>query len=208
MYDKWTGPAVAGMLTSLVLPVVAAAQTVPWDVFADTQSASVCDVVNAANAELVVLKDTGQLVLVTGEDITLESTFVDLDGFVIFEGADAGLIGFREDGDGLRSLWWTTLTGWAVNVDPFTGAPSESSLFPSDFTDVACDACEFWDDQSVCPGDNGEDTPSPFTFNLCGVGSQLSLALTAVGLTLMSLTRHRQGPPTFGRRRGRPCRSL
>jgi hypothetical protein len=185
-----------------------AAQIRPWDVFEDTQSTSVCDVINAANAELVILRDTRQLVLVSGEDVTLESTFVDPGGFVVFEEADAGLIAFREDGDGFRTLWWTTLIGRAVNVDPFTGEPTESNRVPSDSINVPCDACEFWDDRSVCPpsDDDGPDTLPPLTINLCGVGTQLSLALTALGLSVMSLMRYRPAPPTPDRRRGRPHR--
>jgi hypothetical protein len=128
----------------------AGAQIVPWDVFEDTLSDSVCDVVNAANAELVVLSDTGQLVIVTGLDVTLEDTFVDLSGFVFFEGLPVGLIDFAEDGDGFRTLWWTSLTGRVVDVSGFTGEPAETELFPSDISGVPCDACDFWDDPAVC----------------------------------------------------------
>ena len=54
----------------------AAGQTLPWDTFVDPLSSSACDVVNASNAELVVLSDTGQLVIVTGADVTLVDSLV------------------------------------------------------------------------------------------------------------------------------------
>ncbi len=97
------------------------AQTVPWDVFEDSLSGSVCDVVNSANAELVVLSAAGQLVIVTGEDVTLQDSFVDGDAFVWLDGDPVGLIEFAEDDDGFRTLWWTSLTGTVVSVNGFTG---------------------------------------------------------------------------------------
>ena len=133
-----------------VLPTLTHGQTAPWDVFEDPASPSVCDVINAANAELVVLHDTGQLVLITGTDVPLVDTILDEFDQVFFEGVPAGLISFQEDGDGFRTLWWTGLTGQVVDVDPFTGEPTATTLLPSDFFDVPCDACDFWDDQSVC----------------------------------------------------------
>ncbi|UCC30908.1 MAG: hypothetical protein JSU86_01265 [Phycisphaerales bacterium] len=159
-------------------------QIVPWDVFIDDQSDSVCDVVNAANAELVILSNTGQFVIVTGADVILEDTFVDINGDVFYLGDPAGFIDFALDGDGFRTLWWMSLTGRVVNVSGFTGEPTETDLLPSDFSDVPCDACDFWDDRTVCD--------PPITINFCGMNTQLSMALTAVGLGFMGLTRRRQ----------------
>ncbi len=168
------------------------AQTRPWDVFQDDVSDSICDVVNAANAELVVLYDTGQLVIVTGADVILQDSLVDLNGDVFFEDEYAGSIGFAEDGDGFRTVWWMTLTGHVVSIDGFTGAPTESDRFPSEFFNVPCDACDFWDDLTVCPvPDNVDDTVPPITINLCGMNTPLSMALTLAGLGFMSLMRHR-----------------
>ena len=166
------------------------AQVVPWEVFGDTESNSVCDLINADNAKLVLLRQTGQLAVVTGRDVTLQDTFVDADGFVSFEGLPAGVIGFAVDDDGFRTLWWMTLTGRVVSVDGFTGQPAESDRFPSDFTNVPCDACPFWDDPAVCtPPD---DPPQPGnTVRLCGVDVPLSLGMTMMGLAVMSFARRR-----------------
>jgi len=133
------------------------AQAVPWDVFADPDSASVCDTVNAANAELVVLSDTGELVIISGVDVVLDATFVDADGFVFFDGFPVGVIDFAEDGDRFRTLWWTSLSGTVVEVDEFTGEPFATDLFPSDFHGVPCDACAFWDDPADCVIDSDLD---------------------------------------------------
>jgi hypothetical protein len=177
------------------------AQGVPWEIYEDEPiSSSVCDVVNAANAELVVLADTGQFVIVTGDDVTLEDTLVDFDGFVYLETGIPGLldavgyIGFAEDGDGYRTLWWTSLTGRVVSVDGFTGEPTETDLFPSDFYGVPCDACDYWDDPLACwdpsvDDDSDDYIDEPITFNLCGLNAQVGAALTAVGLGFMGLTR-------------------
>lgn len=160
------------------------AQIKPWDVFIDDQSDSVCDVVNAENAELVILSSTGQFVIVTGVDVVLEDTVVDFNGDVFYLGNPAGFIDFALDGDGFRTLWWMSLTGRVVNVNGFTGEPTETDLLPSDFSDVPCDACDFWDDRTVCD--------PPITINFCGMNTQLSMALTAAGLGFTSLTRRRQ----------------
>jgi len=162
----------------------ASAQNVPWDIFYDDVSTSACEVVNAANAELVVLTATGQLTIVSGQDVTLVDTFVDVDGTVYFEGSATGIIDFAEDGDGFRTLWWMTLTGLAVEIDDFTGVPAASAFFPSDYTDVACDACPLWDDQSVC-------VVPPVTLNFCGRSTQVSLGMTMFGLMFLGFLRRR-----------------
>jgi len=120
--------------------------TPPWYLFRDGSSGATCGIVNAANAKLVLLTATNQLSLVTGTDVTLQDSQVDADGFVTFEGNPAGAIGFATDGDGKRTVWWMSLTGTVVNVNGFTGEPTQTSKLPSDFVDVACDACQFWDD--------------------------------------------------------------
>ena len=93
----------------------AQAQFIPWDTFIDDASDSICDVVNAGNAQLVVLNTTRQFVIVTGSDVTLVDTFVETNGSVFFEGEPAGVIGFALDSDGLRRLWWTSLTEHRYN---------------------------------------------------------------------------------------------
>ena len=173
----------------------AVAQVFPWDVFSDSPvSASVCDLVNAENVELVVLSETGQLVLVTGPDVTLVDTFVNVDGDVFFGNDPVGFIGFAEDGDGFRTLWWMSLTGTVVHVDYFTGEPTATDLLPTDFVDVPCDACDFWDDPTVCAEPIDPDEPDrPIIFNFCGLGAPTAVAMTAFGLLAMGLTRRRFG---------------
>ena len=158
-------------------------QQKPWVLFLDDESESRCDVVNADNAELVVLQGTGQMVIVSGTDVTLADTVVDALGFVTFEGDPAGVIDFALDGDGLRTLWWTSLTGQVVEVDGFTGEPDFTGNLPEDYRDVPCDACDFWDDAAVCP------EPQPPTVNLCGTSIPLGAASAFVGLMGMRLRR-------------------
>ena len=136
-------------------------QVLPWEVFADPDSPSVCDVINAATAELVVLRSTGELVIVSDivseVDQVIPGTFVNSDGDVFFGIFAAGFIAFADDGDGFRTLWWISATGRVFDVDPVTFLPIETSLFPDDFFDVPCDACEFWDDPTACVFDDDGD---------------------------------------------------
>jgi hypothetical protein len=164
-------------------------QNLPWESFSDdpTISASLCDLVNAANAELVVMRGTGQLVIVTGNDIAIEGSLVDAQGDVFIGQQPVGFLSFAEDGDGFRTLWWLSLTGRAIDINGLTGEVTESDLSPIDFTDVPCSACEFWDDQSVCR----QPDPSNIILNLCGLGSANAMLLTLVGLTGMRVARRR-----------------
>lgn len=141
------------------------AQGLPWVIFLDPLSDSACDLVNAENAELVVLADTGEFVIVTGFDELLVDTFVDADGFVFFNGFPVGTVEFAVDGDGFRTLWWLDSEGFVVRVNPDTGAPQITNQFPEDFIDVPCDACEFWDDPDDCFFDeDGDGVPDEFDF--------------------------------------------
>ena len=155
----------------------ASAQFEPWQTYADTRSTSVCALVNAENAELVVSRTTGQLILVTGPDVTLVDTFVDEDNFVYFEGDPVGVIDFYTDADGFRTLWWTTLNGRVVSVDSFTGEPSDTNRTPANYDDVPCDACDFWDDRSLC------DTEPPIV-NICGVGVPIVTTMSLMSLAV------------------------
>lgn len=146
----------------------------PWFLYFDTQSTSACDVVNADNAKLVVLQ-TGQMVIVSGSDVTLEDVIVDSEGFVTFEGEAAGLIDFALDGDGLRSLWWMSLVGEVARINGRTGAPSFTDNFPEEYSDAGCDACEYWDDVTLCP----EEPPVP---SICGAGLPSVATLTFASL--------------------------
>lgn len=188
------------------------AQVRPWDVFSDTLSPSICDVVNAANAELAVLSDSGNFVIITGADVILQDTFVDFDGNVFDLGDPAGFIDFADDGDGFRTLWWLSITGRVIEIDGFTGEPFESVFLPEDLTDAACDACDFWDDPSVCLDSDGDgvldiddlcpNTPSGqdvddlgctridpgIIINLCGASNSLTLFLMCCGIVTLRFT--------------------
>lgn len=129
---------------------VAVGQGLPWFQYLDTQSGSLCDVVNATNLELVVLDPTGELASITGIDVMFVDTFVDESGSVYFQGIPAGFIDFAEDGDGFRTLWLFSPFGDVADVDRFTGEPTPTGLLPSDFVDVPCDACLFWDEPEEC----------------------------------------------------------
>jgi len=185
------------VVASAMLVAVAAApaqtSTKPWQLLLDSASSSSCDVINADNAQLVLLTATSQLSIVTQTDVTLQDTQVDADGFVTFEGNPAGAIGFAADRDGKRTVWWMSLTGAVVNVNGFTGEPTETNKSPSDFVDVACDACQFWDDPTVCaPVPPPEPSPSPVTVNLCGQSVQFPIGLTATSLVALSFARRRR----------------
>jgi len=194
-----------GVAMALASPHVSG-QTIPWELFLDGNSESACDVINANNARLVVLSSTRQLAIVSGSDVTLEDTFVDENGFVSFEGEAAGIIDFAEDGDGLRTIWWMSLTGNVVSVNGFTGEPSPTNKLSTDFFDSPCDACPFWDDASVCDDSDPED---PVTVPLCGVDVPVPTVSAALVLFAVRFGRRREPPmipPWKGGRRKDPVR--
>ncbi|MFH1110803.1 MAG: hypothetical protein V1790_16640 [Planctomycetota bacterium] len=129
------------------------ARAVPWDVYSDPVSDSVCGVVNATNLEVVVLSDTGELVVVTEEDYLLDyAAFVDEKGVFFYDGIPVGQISFADDGDGFRTLWLLAPDNTVLELDPLTGEPIFTNLLPFDFLDVPCDACELWDHPADCVG--------------------------------------------------------
>lgn len=138
------------LLLGVLVGYGAEARGVPWILYGDTESDSICDVVNTENAELVVLESTGQLVYVTEFDWVLFETFVDEEGFVFFDGFPAGFIEFATDGDGFRTLWWFYSIDDVADVNTVTGQPTPTGLTPAVFFNVPCDACEFWDILSDC----------------------------------------------------------
>lgn len=185
---KFTISAAVAMVLAIA-PRAGLAQTKPWELFLDSTSSAACDVINANNAELVLISSTNQLAIVTGTDVTLEETLVDDNGFVFFGGDPVGTIGFATDGDGLRSIWWMSLTGAVVNVNGFTGEPTQTNKFPTDFVDVPCDACEFWDNPAACVV---EEPKPPVTVNLCGTDVAFPIGLTASSLVALSFVRRRR----------------
>ena len=169
---------------------------VPWDVFDDDHpgSSSRCDVVNTANHELVVWSDTGELIIVDGVDTFIDGTFVDGIGDVYYYGDYVGYLAFDEDGDGYRTLWWLSDAGFVVGVDAFSGEPYETAWIPYDFTHVACDACDYWDDAADCTEiiivDPNPGT-TPVTVNFCGAAGTPALAMTVCGLIGLHFARRR-----------------
>lgn len=138
----------------------------PWEVWEDSESTSVCGIVNAENVELVVQRSDEMLIIVTGQDITLTNTFVRENGDVLVDGVVTGGLTFALDEDGYRTLWWVAdETGTVMSVDSITLNATPSDFAPSDFSDVPCDACPFWDetlplnittepqDTTACEGD-------------------------------------------------------
>ena len=155
---------VRGFCMVLASGCFATTQALPWLQYVDSTSDSLCDVVNAANLELVVLEETGELAGIAGTDVIFSDTFVDADGFVFYDGDPAGFVEFAEDGDGFRTLWWLTELGDVVNVNVFTGEPTPTGLFPFDFADVPCDACPFWDVPGECIDTDLDGVEDAFDF--------------------------------------------
>jgi len=130
------------------------ARAVPWDVFLDPESDSACDVVNAGNLEVVVLSDTGELIVVTRDDYPLDAAaFVNAEGVYFFDGVPVGQISFAIDGDGFRTLWLLAPDDTVLELDSDTGEPIFTNLTPNDFVGVPCDACDLWDDPADCDED-------------------------------------------------------
>lgn len=182
-------------LITVSTPSDASGQTT-WDVFHDTLSESSCGIVNTVSSELVVRTDTAQLMIVTRTDLTLLDTFVDADSFVFFEGEQAGVIDFADDGDGFRTLWWLTFDGQVMELDPLTAEPFAGGLTPEDLTEVPCNACEFVDDPpaNVC-FDDVPEVPIDIgpIIDLCGTSlfGSATLAMAFFGFCALRTSRHR-----------------
>jgi len=158
-------------------------QSVPWGSFQDPVTGTICDTVNADNAQFVVLADTSELVVISGIDRTLSDLVMDEQGDVTFEGNPAGSIGFATDGDGNARVFWMTLTGTVVHFDSLSSQPSDSDKQPGSLHGVRCDACSLWDDQSVCPTTNPPPTtPTPTTIHVCGQDVPVSIGMIALVL--------------------------
>ncbi len=148
-------------IATVALTVVlasAAAHGQPWDQFVDPVSGVICDVVNAGNLEFVVFSDTGEVVVVTGEDYAFLEPFVDENGVYFFDGPPEGTIEFAEDGDGFPTLWLLAADGTVLDLDPDTGEPIYTGLFPFEFVGAPCDAFDLWDD------DDFDGVPDDFDF--------------------------------------------
>ena len=194
-----------GMILACMTPRASAQMA--WDVLEDSESTSVCGIVNAVSAatgsllQLVILNDTAELMIVSRTDTILSGTFVDPDNFVSDNGQPKGVIQYADDGDGFRTVWWVALDGTVVEVDPFTAAAIPGGKLPEEFTNVPCDACQFVDfppadvcDVVVDDGtDGGGSIIAPIVVNLCGtgIGSTAMLAMTFCGFVGLRLVRRR-----------------
>jgi len=156
MKPQWPFRVSSAVITTLFVLAAGSASAAPWILYLDADSASACDVINAANVELVTLSPSGELAGITGTDVIFLDTFVDADGSVFFLGEPAGTIEFAVDAEGFRTLWWLTSLGDVVNVNLFTGEPSATGVFPDEFASVPCDACPFWDVPAECLDSDGD----------------------------------------------------
>ncbi len=201
MFHRTPRSAAGFLLFWVVTSSIAAGQIPGVDVFPDSETDVACDLVNAANAELVVLTDTGELVLVSAEDIILDDTFVDRDSAVFIDDEPFGSLRFAEDADGLATLWWLAANGRVMHIDGVTFEVTASDLLPADISGTECDACNgFWDVQSDCAAPEPQpppDDPSPggvTIFQLCGSGfGMLMMGVTLFGLVGMRAAGIRAG---------------
>ena len=186
------------LLVLLVTSSIAVGQIPGVDIWPDDKTDDKCDLIHAANAELVVLSATGELVLVSADDIILDGTFVDKDGAVFVDDDPAGSLRFAEDADGFPTLWWLAFNGRVMSIDGLSGDEfdiSASELLPSDIGNTTCAACDgFWDIEADCV----EPEPPPVVVNvfpLCGLGfGTLMMGMTFVALAGMHLVRTRTEP--------------
>jgi len=191
-FDRIVFRALMAVGTVLAITSPARAQTInDWQVFPDPVTDALCDVVNASNAELIVLTDTGQMAVVSGTDVILSDLVVNQNNEVAFEGQPFGFLTYAEDREGLPALFWTTLTGSVVGIDTFTGEPFDSGQLPEDFPNTACDACNFVDSSPICDGTGGGDGDGgggdvpfdgPLLPLLCGALSAPTMLATLGGL--------------------------
>lgn len=168
----------------------ARAQTTPWDIFDDTQSTSTCDVVNTADTELVVLRNSGELVIVTGLDNVLPGSVVNAVGDVFIDDQPSGIISFQEDADGFRTLFWTSFAGRVIDVDGLTFEVRETDLFPSEISNVPCGVCDsgLWDIRADCD----DVIIPPVTIRLCGNDVVIAMIMSFGGLFVFAFPARRR----------------
>ena len=189
--------AAAMMLSAWIGMVgVAAAQDTPFLLLEDSLTEDTCDLVNAQNVEMVILENTGELVVVSsGTDWVVNGVVVESNFDVYYDNQYAGYIDFFTDGDGERTLWWVWLEDRAVHVDESTGAPTTSGDLPGDFFNVPCDACATgdWDDSSDCePGGTTIINPGPVSISFCGNAAPVAFGMTMFGLMATAFVRRRR----------------
>jgi hypothetical protein len=175
----------------------ASSASVPWKLFDDTLTNSRCDLVNAENVQLVVLREDGALTIVTGVDVLIQGSVVDAQDNVLISGEPRGFIAFAEDAQGYRKLWWVLQTGRVVHIDGLTGEVTESDKLPSDFSDVSCSACPLWDEDLQECNIPTEITVQPQGATVC-LGSDVTLIVEAVGSDIVGYEWFKNGQPISG----------
>ena len=192
------------IMLALVLPFLAStawALEEDWTVYPDPFSDAQCGVVNAWNAELLVIFESGTMVVVSGADVVLEDLFVSgsPDNEVFYLDEPFGFLQYAEDGDELPTLFWTTLTGTVVGIDTFTGEPFDSGSLPEERFATFCDGCDLVDTSPFCEdvpggsdlgggnlgGDLNIDVGELIQF--CGAGATDSTATTAILLPVVGV---------------------
>ena len=185
---------------NLVVPVVLSALAAPatlaqqdWLTFTDPESDTVCGVINAANAELIVSPATGQLTKVNGVDTLIVNAFFDtVTTDVVIDGVQKGFVTFTTDGDGHRTAWWvTSVSNNAIELDEFTFAIDDSGLLPSQISGALCDPTPLIDGLNTDNGSDddpaaGDDLGGALTRALCGAGT-IGLLGTLLGLWALGI---------------------
>ncbi len=182
---------VAVALSALAAPVAWAQQD--WLAFTDPDSDSVCGVVNAANAKLIVSPVTGQLTKVNGVDTLIANAVFDpVTTDVLVDGVQFGFVTFTTDGDGRRTAWWvTSVSNNAIELDEFTFDIRDSGRLPSQILGALCDPTPLIDGLNTDnePDDDptaGDDLAGALTQALCGAGP-IGLFGTLLGLCGLGL---------------------
>jgi len=185
------------VLSALAVPAAWGQQD--WLTFVDPDSDSVCGVINAANAELIVSSTTGQLTKVNGVDTLIANAFFDpLTTDVVVDGVQFGFVTFNTDADGNRTAWWvTSVSNNAIELDEFTFDIGDSGLLPSQFSGALCDPTPLIDVLDTDDGSSddptaGDDLAGSLTQALCGAGMigmfGALVGLCGVGLVARFLT--------------------
>lgn len=129
-----------------------------WIVFSDALTGQLCDTVNGADFEAIVLSPSRELMIVSSFDETgLSSSIdsiatgltVDDAGNFVVDGAPTGaVVAFAVDGDGATRLWALLADGTVL-----ASASELSGFAPAEFRNVRCDACGVIDaaPPELCP---------------------------------------------------------
>ncbi|HRX83454.1 MAG TPA: hypothetical protein P5572_00380 [Phycisphaerae bacterium] len=188
-FNGWAVLAVAAVVLGAVTMRAQAQIEQDWAVFTDEPTGTACDIVNGSNVEFVVLFDSGNLATVSG--VVLTDLVVDITDPLLpvtFDGAPAGFLDFREDGDGLPALFWLSLGETVVGIDTFSSEPFDSNKEPVEIFNTGCDACQVID-SSLCDNGNGGGFPPIF---LCGAGANGSVVAAALMFPVIGRLRRRR----------------